>query len=174
MIYIVSLLLISQLYIFYLLKTKRKVKEVDDRLFLKEIPKGVEYNDIEEDYKTIFSVLESIKLEDWELKIEIDYKCYDLEFISNSNITVSSRVRVDSDNNIRLVWFRIRSEAGAISIDNNDKIKNDVLNFLWDYIIEYYNNRNDKNTKYYNEVIKSISSKLKTLNRDNKLKNILK
>jgi hypothetical protein len=64
--------------------------------------------------------------------------------------------------------------GGTISIDNESKISNDVIVFLWDYIIEYHQNENEETKNYYQATIDDISSKLKTLRRSEKLNNILK
>ena len=63
--------------------------------------------------------------------------------------------------------------GGTISIDNDSKISNDVIIFLWDYIIEYHQNENEETRNYYQSIIDDISSKLKTLRRSERLNNIL-
>ena len=62
---------------------------------------------------------------------------------------------------------------GSISIGNESKIANDVIIFLWDYIIEYHQNENEESRIYYQSTIDDISSRLKTLRRSEKLNNIL-
>jgi hypothetical protein len=65
------------------------------------------------------------------------------------------------------------THSGSISIDDKSKIANDIIIFLWDYIIEYHQNENEETRIYYQSTIDDISSKLKTLRRSEKLNNIL-
>ncbi len=45
---------------------------------------------------------------------------------------------------------------------------------MWDYIIDYYDKINNERIEYNKGVIRTISSKLKTLRRSEKLEKILK
>ena len=91
-----------------------------------------------------------------------------------SKISPSSR-SASERSGIYLANFTIINSVvgGRISVDNESKISNDVIIFLWDYIIEYHQNENEETRKHYQSTIDDISSKLKTLRRSEKLNNIL-
>lgn len=185
---LLSILFISQCYSFYLInKGKNKVeKDTNDikvgKLNLRNIPKEIKYEDVEPDFKTTYDVLETIKLEGWKLDLTKSYDDHNLIFTSNcTNIEVMCRLRKDilsNDDNIRFSYFRILdkkdSKQISISYDSPDFIKNDLIIFMWDYVLEHYDKKNDERREYSVSSIKSISSKLKTLRRSEKLDKILK
>jgi hypothetical protein len=127
--------------------------------------------------------MESAKLENWKVEVEADIshhsKTWTINFESNTGIRIRSRVRDSGE--IYLSAFTVlvgergftHTHSGSISIDNESKIANDVIIFLWDYIIEYHQNENEESRIYYQSTIDDISSKLKTLRRSEKLNNIL-
>ena len=96
-----------------------------------------------------------------------------MKFESPTGIRIRSRLR--DNGQMYLSSFSILNTGigGTISIDNDSKISNDVIIFLWDYIIEYHQNENEETRNYYQSIIDDISSKLKTLRRSETLKNIL-
>jgi len=121
--------------------------------------------------------MESAKLETWKVEVEADMsyhsKNWTINFESPTGIRIRSRVR-DSDGMYLSAFTIINSGIGGrVSVDNESKISNDVIIFLWDYIIEYHQNENEETRKYYQSTIDNISSKLKTLRRSEKLNNIL-
>jgi hypothetical protein len=128
--------------------------------------------------------MESVKLESWKVEVEADIshhsKTWTINFESNTGIRIRSRVRDSGE--MYLSAFTIltgergpvvRGHSGSISIDDKSKISNDVIIFLWDYIIEHHQNENEETRIYYQSTIDDISSKLKTLRRSEKLNNIL-
>lgn len=181
---LISLLFIFQCYLLYLIKSKPEKSTTDikvGKLSLRNIPKEIKYEDVESNFKTTYDVLETIRLEDWKVDITQSYDDYNLIFNSNcSNIEVMCRIRTSTlrENEIHFSYFRIldKKEKSQISVsyDSADFIKNDIITFMWEYILEYHDNKNLERKSYSENAIKSISSKLKTIRRSEKLDKILK
>jgi len=188
MAFFIILLVISQIVSFYLIFNKIKpiIKPKPEGIILKAIPDKPTYESLDPENKLVYDIMESVKLEGWKVEVEADMsyhsKNWVLNFESSTGIRIRSRVRVrDSSEIIYLSTFTVlngergftHTHSGSISIDNESKIANDVIIFLWDYIIEYHQNENEETRKYYQSTIDNISSKLKTLRRSEKLNNIL-
>lgn len=191
--FLIFILVISQIVSFYFLwyclgnLRNKKEKLNKNAVILKNIPNRISYEDCDLDCKTIYDVMESIKLENWKVIVvpSINYNdsSYEINFDSNDKkISVRSRLRLEtnmSGYNPYLISFFIITENGSIStcdnprINKDSKISTDVLIFLWDYIIEYHNNKNKESKLAYQNTINDISKKLKTLNRSRKLIEIL-
>ncbi len=181
MIPIIILLIISQIACFYLIFTHIKVKVIKPEGFvLKSIPKSVEYSDIDPEFKLVYEVIETIKLEKWWVDIDSPRDTtYLIKFESNDNsIFINSRIYC-YDDDIRLSNFSISKSGKVIHISDfstqieNVIVKNDILLFLWDYVIGWYEEKNNKQREKYNTSIDSIRKSLKTLNRSKKLNDIL-
>lgn len=179
MAFFIILLTISQIVSFYLIFNKIKpiVKPKTEGIILKVIPDKPTYESLDPKYKLVYDVMESAKLETWKVEVEADMsyhsKNWTINFESPTGIRIRSRVR-DSDGMYLSAFTIINSGIGGrVSVDNESKISNDVIIFLWDYIIEYHQNENEETRKYYQSTIDNISSKLKTLRRSEKLNNIL-
>lgn len=189
MAFFIILLAISQIVSFYLIFNKIKpiVKPKNEGIILKVIPDKPTYESLDPENKLVYDIMESAKLETWKVEVEaeISYhsKNWTLNFESPTGIRIRSRVRDRDSGGIYLSGFTIlvgdrgftqtHTHSGSISIDNESKIANDVIIFLWDYIIEYHQNENEESRIYYQSTIDDISSKLKTLRRSEKLNNIL-
>ena len=94
---------------------------------------------------------------------------------SLTGIRIRARIRANDGLIPYLSIFTIQNVGnGSISVDRDSKIKNDIVTFLWDYIIEYYENENESKRLYIQSTIDNISSKLKSLRRSEKLNEILK
>ena len=183
MVFFIILLSISQVVGFYLIFNKIKpiIKPKNEGIILKVIPDKPTYESLDPENKLVYDVMKSTKLETWKVEVEADISYHStnwtINFESPTGIRIRSRVR-DSDG-MYLSAFTILNgdrgfgHSGSISIDNESKIANDVIIFLWDYIIEYHQNENEETRKYYQSTIDNISSKLKTLRRSEKLNNIL-
>mgnify|MGYP001024469388 FL=1 len=177
---IITLLIISQIANFYLLFKRIKPKIIKtDGVVLKPIAKELKYTDLDPDFNTVYDVLKSIKIEGWELdfedKFSINNNSYTLNFKShNNNIRVRSRISVYNreDRDIFLSFY-INTDGCSIRIDTESPIKNDIIIFLWDYILEYHENKRAESKVYYESGIEKISYNLKTLNRSRKLEEIL-
>jgi hypothetical protein len=179
MAFFIILLTISQIVSFYLIFNKIKpiIKPKTEGIILKVIPDKPTYESLDPKNKLVYNVMESVKLEGWKVEVEADIsyhsKTWTINFESNTGIRIRSRVRDSSQ--IYLSSFTIINGGigGRVSVDNESKISNDVIIFLWDYIIEYHQNENEETRKHYQSTIDDISSKLKTLRRSEKLNNIL-
>ena len=179
MAFFIILLTISQIVGFYLIfnKVKPIIKPKTEGIILKVIPDKPTYESLDPENKLVYDIMESVKLESWKVEVEADIshhsKTWTINFESNTGIRIRSRVRDSSE--IYLSAFTIINSGigGRVSVDNESKISNDVIIFLWDYIIEYHQNENEETRKHYQSTIDDISSKLKTLRRSEKLNNIL-
>ena len=179
MLFFIILLTISQIVSFYLIFNKIKpiFKPKVEGIVLKVIPDKPTYESLDPKNKLVYDVMESAKLENWNVEVEADIshhsKTWTVKFESPTGIIIRSRVRDSSE--IYLANFTIINSVvgGRISVDDESKISNDVIIFLWDYIIEYHQNENEETRKHYQSTIDDISSKLKTLRRSEKLNNIL-
>jgi hypothetical protein len=179
MAFFIILLTISQIVSFYLIFNKIKpfIKPKAEGIMLKVVPDKPTYESLDPKHKLVYDVMESVKLENWKVEVEADIsyhsKTWQVNFESPTGIRIRSRIRENSQ--IYLSNFSILNTGigGTISIDNDSKISNDVIIFLWDYIIEYHQNENEETRNYYQSTIDDISSKLKTLRRSERLNNIL-
>lgn len=175
---IITLLVISQIVNFYIIFKRLKPNVIKpDGLVLKPIPNDVNYEDIDPNHDLIYEVLETIKLEDWELEVESDHLgrgSWRLTFTSNDYLTtVRTRITEYSNKEMKLSMFHISGPNGLISLKSDSKISNDVILFLWDYVIQEYENRNKKDKQTYISSIEGIRNSLKTLKRSKRLNNIL-
>jgi hypothetical protein len=186
--FLLTILLVSQVVSFYLIFNKIKpfIKPKPEGIVLKVIPNKPSYESLDPSHKLVYDVMESTKLESWKVEVEADIsiggKTWEVNFESPTGIRIRSRLRdrfTKNSSDIYLSSFTIINgdrgfaHSGSISIDNESKISNDVIIFLWDYIIEYHQNENEETRRYYQSTIDNISSKLKTLRRSEKLNNIL-
>ena len=179
MAFFIILLTISQIVSFYLIFNKIKpiFKPKPEGIILKVIPDKPTYESLDPKHKLVYDVIESVKLENWKVEVEPDIsyhsKTWQVKFESPTGIRIRSRLR--DNGQMYLSSFSILNTGigGTISIDNDSKISNDVIIFLWDYIIEYHQNENEETRNYYQSIIDDISSKLKTLRRSERLNNIL-
>ena len=179
MLFFIILLTISQIVSFYLIfnKAKPTIKPKTEGIILKVIPDKPTYESLDPENKLVYDIMESAKLENWKVEVEADIshhsKTWTINFESSTGIRIRSRVR-DSGVMYLSSFTVINSGIGGrVSVDNESKISNDVIIFLWDYIIEYHQNENEESRIYYQSTIDDISSKLKTLRRSEKLNNIL-
>lgn len=176
--FIITLLIISQIVSFYLIIKRLNPQIIKPKgIVLKPLPKSAIYEDVEPNFNIVYDVLKTIKIEGWKVEFEDDFQLhgqhYKLNFVSHDgSINVRSRIRIDDDADISYLSFTINGGC-QIKIDKGSSIKNDIILFLWDYVVEYHQNKYNDSVKYYEDGIKKISSKLKTLNRSRKLDEIL-
>lgn len=179
---IITLLIISQITTFYLIFKRIKPKIIKPNgIVLKPISKELEYTDLDPNYNTVYDVLKSIKMEGWELDFEqelsINGNDYSIRFKSHDeSVRVRSRLcfydGFSSDDSMYFTFY-INTDNCSIKIDNKSPIKNDIIIFLWDYILEFHEGKKAESKTYYEKGIEEISSKLKALNRSRKLDKIL-
>lgn len=179
MAFFIILLTISQIVSFYLIFNKIKpfIKPKAEGIMLKVVPDKPTYESLDPSHKLVYDIMESARLENWKVEVEADIsyhsKTWEVNFESPTGIRIRSRIRENSQ--IYLSNFSILNTGigGTISIADDSKVSNDVIIFIWDYIVEYHLNENEETRLYYQSIIDDISSKLKTLRRSEALKNIL-
>src|ERR1035437_2319397 len=187
--FILTLLIFSQIVSLYLIFNKIKPVVKQPGILLKPIPSGVKYEDVDKNYQLVRDVIESCKLEDWSVLVEAEMLVaasssrYDVKLTSPSkDVVIRSRVRFYAIDNVGggvikrqpyLPTFIISSKNTSISIGGDSAIENELIEFLWGYIIKYHEDENTVSTIAYNNSIKEISSNLKTLSRNRKLNLIL-
>jgi len=168
-----------------------KISKRDKQKLLDEIkidytlfknPVGVpDYNVVDPDYELLKNVIDSVKLECWKvIKLEKDHDCYDIELInSNKSLKIKCRIR-DRYDVLYISWFHIfkmvddLNHSHVRTFDDKDiKAKWMILNFIWDYVLNYHQEIYDKHIEYYFECKWVIQKELKTLNRDKQLVKLL-
>lgn len=180
------ILILSQIYLFYIHFSKKKVdsdKINKDSIVLKPIPKDFGIDQVEGFEDTVRDVLVSAKNENWKCTIikdeEYYYTNYDLTILSEGvePIEISALVRIEnSDNAIDLGRFWIKKNGSFITVEDT-YLENDLLVFLWDFILEYEVNNRSNKYSIYKENFEDIRKSLKNLyierNREKKLDELL-
>lgn len=146
---------------------------------LAKIPERVHYKDVEPDWKTFYDFMENIKLEGWKAEVTEDQLRIDRDSCWVVNLTshdkkssMSARLR-DYGDGIFLSNCNIRAGGTSLVASREDKIAKDIILFMWDYVIEHYKNINQESIDSYRSSISRINAQLKTLNRSERLNNIL-
>lgn len=185
--FILFILVISQIYtlisVISLSKVKKRSEEVIEKYkgvtTLAKIPEKVSYKDVESDWKTFYNFMENIKLEDWKAEITEDRlridrdSCWVINIISHDQkSSMTGRLR-DYGDGIFLSNCNIRAGGTSLSVGREDKIASDIILFFWDYVIKHYETQNQEIRVSYQSSIDRINAELKTLNRSNRLNNIL-
>ena len=185
--FILSLLVISQIYTLTKIISYSKSKKESDAIIekykgvttLAKIPERVYYKDVEPDWKTFYDFMENIKLERWKADVTEDSMrvssdaCYVVNLISHDqSSSMSVRLR-DYGDGIFLSSCNIRAGGTSLVASKEDSISDDIIIFIWDYIIEHYENINKESIDSYRSSINRINAQLKTLNRSKRLNNIL-
>ena len=191
---IITLLIISQIFTFYLLWKKSPTvqpkvtsKEESKDIILKPIPKPIRVDEVEGFESTIKDILLSAKNENWESSIKLNHynissdDYYEISIVSNGVEPISIDALVDICNghvvdrpfdNIRLGRFWIK-KSGSFTTVENTSLKNDLLVFLWDYIIEDEMKKNRREYTRFKENFETLRGGLTALNRDRKLDELL-
>lgn len=180
---IITLLILSQIYTFYLLRKKSTTvqpKEESKDIILKPIPKPIRIDEVEGFEETIKDILLSAKNENWESTIKLNHynissdDYYEISIVSNGVEPISIDALVDlvdidrPFDNIRLGRFWIK-KLGSFTTVENTSLKNDLLVFLWDYILEDEMKKNQRQYDRFKENFENLRKSLTTLNRDRKL-----
>ena len=197
MIVLVLLLIVSQVFLFVkyseLLKVKKESEEVIEKYkdvkIVANIPEEPQYEDIEPDYKTFYNFMENIKLENWKVKIDDDYctdtysywtvliESHDGEYCMYISLNCYDGKQVEfSTCRIGRTQLGVGNTEHHLYIKSTTKhqIKTDITIFAWDYIIKYYEDKNQKIFDKIKDNIDVINKNMKTLNRSNRLDDILK
>lgn len=190
---IITLLIISQIFTFYLLWKKsltvqpKEEKGESKDIILKPIPKPIRVDEVEGFESTIKDILLSAKNENWKSTIKLNHynissdDYYEISIVSNGVEPISIDALVDICNghvvdrpfdNIRLGRFWIK-KSGSFTTVENTSLKNDLIVFLWDYIIEDEIKKNRREYARFKENFETLRGGLKSLNRDRKLDELL-
>lgn len=163
-------------------KNNKKSKEIIEKYngvtTLAKIPKEVKYSDVDPDYSTFYNFMQNIKLEGWKSEINeetqsINSRSWKVTLTSHDgNSFMNVRLR-DWGDGVFLASCVIRAGGVNLSCSEKDDVSKDIIIFIWGYIIKYYEERNLNHTLYYKQTIEKINSQLKTLNRSQRLNNIL-
>lgn len=179
-------LLISQVYLFHIYKDKiKKYGEIKPgSIVLKPIPKSVETTDVEGFEELVRDVLISAKEEEWpcefvENSVWSRDGGYEMNITSLDNsLSISSVIRVSRYSNItdpRLIRFVIKKGLiRYISVPSDSDICNDLLLFLWDFVLDKHTKENKYTYDIYKESFDDIRTSLKSLNRNRILDELLK
>lgn len=181
---IITLLIISQIYSFYLISKKKspvvETKKETKDIILKPIPKPIEVDEVEGFEEIIKDILLTAKNENWKSTIKLNHYnissddyYYTIDISSNDDepISIDALVSIDIDN-IRLGRFWIKKSGSFTTVENNS-LKNDLLVFIWDYILEDEMKKNQRQYDRFKENFETLRGGLKSLNRERKINELL-
>ena len=185
---IITLLIISQIYSFYLISKKKspvvETKKETKDIILKPIPKPIEVDEVEGFEEIIKDILLTAKNENWKSSIKLNHYTigsddyYEISIVSNGVEPISIDALVDlvgidrPFDNIRLGRFWIK-KSGSFTTVENTYLKNDLLVFLWDYILEDEMKKNQRQYDRFKENFENLRGGLKSLNRERKINELL-
>ena len=181
-----GLLVVSQIHLYSIIKSQKEPKIEKGSIILKPLPEKVDSDLVEGAEQMLSEVLESVKLEGWKVDIKDNAvysgEAYDIIIKShNDDVVIDSVVRYKSrysstDFDIRLLRFKISTYdiSGAKSYSFTDsKYKNDIIVFLWDFILEKHLEDNRIEIENYKSTINTIRKKLTGLRRSERLNQLL-
>ena len=188
MIYLINLTLFAVVIYFayknYTLTKKKVIEEIDKEFLRLPIPRyeTPKWEEFDPKHTLLKDVLESIKLEDWTTKIDQersylsgDRKTYVIQLYNPSNtLIVRSRLYV-YDEKVNLGLFVVaKGTTGSVSYNcDNTETSTLILSQLWGYILKHYEDIYSERMISYKEVKVTIDKELKTIKRDQVLKNLL-
>lgn len=177
------------LYKIYSLKKEKIVKEIDKSCIRLEIPKEIpNFEDHDKDDVLLKDVIESVKLEEWQVEIEEDRgmlhsNSYKITLNNpQKTLRISSRIRYDYRSQLTYVssFMILKTIPGSVSYNGSvsydlkkETTKFLVTNFLWSYVLNYKQGLVDDRISYYDDIKKSIESELITLKRDKSINKLL-
>ena len=183
---VLVLLVVSQIHLYSIIKSQKEPKIEKGSIILKPLPDKVDSDLVEGVEEMLSEVLESVKLEGWEVDIKESSlfrgDAYDIIIKShNDDVVIDSVVRYKShysstDFDIRLLRFKISTYdiSGTKSYSFADsKYKNDIIVFLWDFILEKHLEDNRIEIENYKSIINTIRKKLTGLRRSERLNQLL-
>jgi hypothetical protein len=172
-------------YKVYTIKKEKVVNQIKEEGIILPNPVDVpDFDIVDPNYKTLKDIIESIKLEKWEIdKFERDYDTYDIELKNNpGTLRVKCRIRLSDylGDSLYLSWFHIFKMVSSIQHSHVITYHNDdrnakflILNLMWDYILDHHQKIYDNHIEHYRNCKEAISNELKTLNRDKQLVKLL-
>lgn len=182
---VLGLLVVSQIYLYSIIKKSEKQPKIEKgSIILKPLPEKVDSDLVEGAEEMLSEVLESVKLEGWVVDItdnSIYGEAYNINIKShNEDIIIDSVIRYRSylhdDFEARLIRFRILTDDinGIKSYSFTDsKYKNDIIVFLWDFILEKHLEENRIEIENCKSTINTIRKKLTGLRRSERLNQLL-
>lgn len=182
---VLGLLVVSQIHLYSIIKKSEKQPKIEKgSIILKPLPEKVDSDLVEGAEEMLSEVLESVKLEGWVVDItdnSIYGEAYNINIKShNEDIIIDSIIRYRSylhdDFEARLIRFRILTDDinGIKSYSFTDsKYKNDIIVFLWDFILEKHLEENRIEIENCKSTINTIRKKLTGLRRSERLNQLL-
>lgn len=182
---VLVLLVVSQIHLYSIIKSQKEPKIEKGSIILKPLPDKVDSDLVEGVEEMLSEVIESVKLEGWEVDIKESSffrgEAYDIIIKSHNDVVIDSVVRYKSrysstDFDIRLLRFKISTNdiSGIKSYSFTDsKYKNDIIVFLWDFILEKHLEDNRIEIENYKSIINTIRKKLTGLRRSERLNQLL-
>lgn len=183
---VLVLLVVSQIHLYSIIKSQKEPKIEKGSIILKPLPDKVDSDLVEGVEEMLSEVLESVKLEGWEVDIKESSffrgEAYDIIIKShNDDVVIDSVVRYKSrysstDFDPSLLRFKISTNdiSGDKSYSFIDsKYKNDIIVFLWDFILEKHLEDNRIEIENYKSIINTIRKKLTGLRRSERLNQLL-
>ena len=184
---VLVLLVVSQIHLYSIIKSQKEPKIEKGSIILKPLPDKVDSDLVEGVEEMLSEVLESVKLEGWEVDIKESSffrgEAYDIIIKShNDDVVIDSVVRYKSrysstDFDPSLLRFRIStndiSGDKSYSFAADSKYKNDIIVFLWDFILEKHLEDNRIEIENYQSIINTIRKKLTGLRRSERLNQLL-
>ena len=167
--------------VFILKKNIKQNETLDGGIILTKLKEKPVFSEADENNQILKDIFESIKIENWNIKIEKGVSLtggeYTVEFENHAgDLSFKTTLRWYSDKVAKLGYTKIRVDNKNIKydIEEGDESYQLIVNFIWEQIKQKSENEYDENISYYKHVIENIKPKLKTLNRDRILKKILK
>jgi hypothetical protein len=180
------ILIVSQIHLYSIIKKSQKQPKIEKgSIILKPLPEKVDTDLVEGAEEMLVEVLESVKLEGWKVDITDNSiysgEAYNINIKShNGDIIIDSVIRYRSylinDFEARLIRFRILTDDinGIKSYSfAESKYKNDIIVFLWDFILEKHLEENRIEVENYKYTINTIRKKLVGLRRNEILNQLL-
>lgn len=180
------ILIVSQIHLYSIIKKSEKQPKIEKgSIILKPLPEKVDTDLVEGAEEMLVEVLESVKLEGWIVDITDNSiysgEAYNINIKShNGDIIIDSVIRYRSylinDFEARLIRFRILTDDinGIKSYSfAESKYKNDIIVFLWDFILEKHLEENRIEVENYKYTINTIRKKLVGLRRNEILNQLL-
>lgn len=181
-----------------IIKKRIKILENVDKkteIDLPKIPEEITLSDIDPNHRTLFDVIESAELENWQYEVKEDKRyssigSYYQILLKNPQktliVNISIRMRETSSDpggkkiTPYLSMFTISTidagdpnGGGYLSFKDEHPLRSNMILFSWEYIIKYHKDENKTLSDSYKKSIESISKKLLTLNRDRKLNTLI-
>ena len=180
------ILIVSQIHLYSIIKKSEKQPKIEKgSIILKPLPEKIDTDLVEGAEEMLVEVLESVKLEGWVVDITDNSiysgEAYNINIKShNGDIIIDSVIRYRSylinDFEARLIRFRILTDDinGIKSYSfAESKYKNDIIVFLWDFILEKHLEENRIEVENYKYTINTIRKKLVGLRRNEILNQLL-